>query len=96
MTKQEINYSTKELTNLLLKHNNIHDGHWILNVNFGFSATNIHTSSENDEVNPAGVVALQQIGLQPVPEPLPFSLDASVENPRPKRPSRKNNLAIPE
>jgi hypothetical protein len=81
----EIEYSPNELINLMLKNEEIHDGNWILSVNFGFSAMNMRSSEEAREVSPSGIVSVQKIGLQRVNVELPFSVNAAVVNPSPKK-----------
>lgn len=85
----EINYSNNELVNLILKNERIHDGNWILAINFGFTAMNIRQSEDDREISPSGIVSVQKIGLRRVSEPLPFSVDAAVVNPLPKKTSAK-------
>ena len=83
--QSDIGYSPNELTKLLLEKNDIHEGNWILTVNFGFAAMNIRQSETDTEINPSGVVSVQRVGLQRVPEPFPFSVDAAVLNPKSKK-----------
>lgn len=83
--QMEISYSTNELTKLLLERHDIHEGNWILTVNFGFLAMNIRQSDTDTEVSPSGIVSVQRVGLQRLAEPLPFSVDAAVANPGDKK-----------
>ncbi len=78
-------YTPKDILRLLIKQEGVHEGHWILAVNFGFSASNVGQSENGEDACPAGIVALQKVALQQVPEVLPFSLDAAVVNPAPRK-----------
>jgi hypothetical protein len=81
----EIDYSTNELINLMLKNEGIHDGNWILAVKFGFAAMNIRVSDDAQEVTPSGIVSVQKVGLQRTKDPMPFSVDAAIVNPPQKK-----------
>jgi len=72
----------KELTEALIKHQNLHDGIWQLYVEFGLSAVNV-TTGEN-QASPAAIVSINKVGLTKVDKETPLSLDASRVNPAPK------------
>jgi hypothetical protein len=72
----------QELTELLVKHQDIHEGHWQLVVTFGFGAGNAQTNPS--EFMPTAMVAVQGIGLQKAPEPNPLTVDAAKINPAPE------------
>jgi hypothetical protein len=74
-------YSHRELVTVMLKDRNIHEGHWIIIVNFGFAAMNAGQDEAGTDVSPTAVVGVNKIGIQLVPEPTPFSIDASIVNP---------------
>jgi hypothetical protein len=92
----EVAYSSREIIKLILKENKIHEGHWMFLVHFGFSAMNVGESDSGEDATPAAVASVKKIGIKQIPQPLPFSVDASKENPSPKKSVKKNNLAIPE
>lgn len=75
-------YDNKELLAVLLKLNNIHEGNWILTANFTFSAINIGQLPDGTDVAPAGIAAVTGIGIESVPDPLPFSINAAEVNPK--------------
>lgn len=77
-----IDYSTKELIGLMLKDQNIHEGNWILTATFLQSAINIGHSTEHSDIAPASLSILNRIGIEHVNEPLPFSVDAAIVNPK--------------
>ena len=74
-------YSHPELVTVMLKDRNIHEGHWIMIVNFGFGAMNAGQDEAGTDVSPTAMVGVNKIGIQQVPEPMPFSVDASKVNP---------------
>lgn len=74
-------YSHQELVIAMLKDRNIHEGHWILIVNFGFAAMNAGQDEAGTDVSPTAMVGVNKIGIQQIPDPTPFSVDASIANP---------------
>lgn len=58
------NYSLshRELVVLMIKELGIHEGRWLLSVNFGLTAGNFGPSE--DEVIPGAVLGIQHIGIQ--------------------------------
>lgn len=74
-------YSHQELVTVLLKERNIHEGHWMLIVNFGFGAINAGQDDTGKDVSPTAMVIVNKVGIQQVPEATPFSVDASLANP---------------
>jgi hypothetical protein len=81
----------RRLVELIVKDAGLHDGHWMLAVNFGFVPVNF--GPNEDALSPGAVVAVTQIGIQRVPEATPTALvvDAAVVNPSesPKAPKRR-------
>ncbi len=73
-------YKIKEVTVLLLKDQQIHEGHWQIAINFGFGAANVGPSEA--ELAPAAVVPVLAIGIQRFPEKTPLSVDAAEVNPQ--------------
>ena len=80
----KIIYSNKELVVMMLKDQGIHDGNWVLAANLTFSAMNIGQLPDGSDASPAGVVAVNGVLIERVPEPLPFSVNAAEANPKPK------------
>jgi hypothetical protein len=82
-------FQHKELVELLIKKANIHEGRWMLAVNFGFSAGNFGSTAE--QVVPGAIVAVLGVGLLRAAQDTPDALqvDASVVNPAVPKPSRK-------
>ncbi len=79
---QQFDYTNQELISLILKQNGIHEGDWVLAAKLTFSAMNIATLADGSDASPAGVVALTGIRIERVSEPQPFSVNATVVNPK--------------
>ncbi len=75
-------FNNKELLELMLRKQDIHEGHWALQAKFSFAAMNIGTQTDGSDANPAGVVGLLGLALELVPEPVPFSVNAADVNPK--------------
>lgn len=69
----------KELVTLLVKHLDIHEGHWQLSVAFGLGAGNMGDSPEN--LNPVAFVMVGSVGIRKVEEANSLTVDASATNP---------------
>jgi hypothetical protein len=78
----QILFSHKEVVELLLKKQNIHEGIWGLAVKFGFSAANIGISDA--DLNPAAIIPIVQVGLQRYDKESNIAVDAAKVNPLPK------------
>lgn len=76
-------FSHKELVETLIKASGVHDGKWMLQINFGFSAGNMGPDEES--VSPASIALVNNIGITRAKEDSPKSLvvDASEVNPPP-------------
>jgi hypothetical protein len=77
----QFTFTHKELVEVLIKKANIHEGKWMLLVNFGFAAINGGPTPE--QVSPAAMAVIQSVGIQKAPDDAPISLvvDASAVNP---------------
>lgn len=76
-----IKYTNKELLVMMLKDQGIHEGEWILSARFKHAAINIGLSSDEKDVSPAGISALDGVGIERSKEALPFSVNAAEVNP---------------
>ena len=76
-------FSHKEIVELLIKASDVHDGQWMLQVNFGFSAGNM--GPDEDGVAPAAIAIVSGIGITRAKEDSPQALvvDAAKVNPAP-------------
>lgn len=86
--------SYKDLAKLMVKHEGLHEGLWGVYIRFGLRAANIPVQvEEHTSVMPAAILPILEIGIQPFAQATDLTIDAAVENPRPKRkgakPSRK-------
>lgn len=66
----------------MLKDQGIHEGDWVLQAKFSFGAINMGTTPEGTDAVPSGIVGVNGMGLELVPQPLPFSVNASEANPK--------------
>jgi len=82
-------FQHKEVVELLIKKADLHDGKWMLSLNFGLSPGNFGTTPE--QAVPGVIVAITGIGLNRAGPDTPAALqvDASVVNPAVPRPPRK-------
>lgn len=76
-------FTHRELLELMVKASDVHEGEWMLQVNFGFSAGNIGPNDES--VIPGGIVGIQQLGITKAKEGAPKALvvNAAEVNPKP-------------
>jgi hypothetical protein len=79
--------SYKELAEMLIKKENIHEGYWAVMVRFGIQAANISLGG-GDPV-PSAIVPVLEIGIQREPNVTPLTVDAAVVNPAPTATKRK-------
>jgi hypothetical protein len=77
---QTIVTSHKQVVEALVKQNQIHEGIWGLFVRFGIGAVN---AGENEQqLVPAAIVPVVEIGLQKFEKETNISVDAAKVNPR--------------
>lgn len=77
---QTIVTSHKQVVEALLKLHNIHEGIWGLYIRFGIAATN--AGANEQELMPAAIVPVMEIGLQKFDKETNISVDAAKVNPR--------------
>jgi hypothetical protein len=83
----QIIFSHKELVELMLKQQRIHEGIWGLFLKFSLGASNIGPTQT--EVLPAAIVAVTEIGLQKFEQETNISVDAAKVNPRTAEAAKK-------
>ena len=88
---QQFMSSHLELTELLIKHHNLHKGLWAIAIEFKMAAGNLGT--DVDSSMPSGIVGISRIGIQPSTEGHPLTVDASISNPEKKTKTKKANPA---
>ena len=72
-------FSYKEVVTALLKAQGIHEGKWALFVRFGLNAANI--GGNDDDLRPAAIIPILEIGLQKAEKETSVSVDAAKVNP---------------
>jgi|SRR5580658_8877577 hypothetical protein len=77
----EIMFTHKELLELMLKKQNIHEGIWMISVKFGMQATNFGVAPDGSDVLPTAMIPIISIGLHRGDKVTNVSVDASVVNP---------------
>lgn len=89
-------FTHPELVEAMVKAQGIHDGRWMLYVEFGIKGGNAGSSEQ--ELNPAAIVPILKVGVQRIDETHPLattnlSVDAAKVNPaalpRPRLPGRR-------
>lgn len=81
---EEFKFSHKEVVGALIKQQGLHEGIWMLAVQFGIGGANIQDPDKKTDPLPAAIVPIISIGLRKTPDLNPLALDASVVNPRQK------------
>jgi hypothetical protein len=83
-------FQHKEVIELLVKKADIHEGKWMLSVNFGFAAGNFGATP--DQASPGAVATVLAIGIMRAAQDTPDTLqvNASIVNPPPTRLRKKN------
>jgi hypothetical protein len=76
----QISFSYKEVVTALLKEQKIHEGIWGLFVRFGLGAANV--GETDNEVKPAAIIPVLEIGLQKMEKENNVSVDAAKVNPK--------------
>ena len=75
----QVVFKLTELAEMLVKKENLHEGHWGILVNFGVGGGNLEDA--NGTLHPTIVVPIQTIGIQRFELPNSLTVDASVVNP---------------
>lgn len=71
-----IQFTHRELVEMMLRHAGITEGRWALLVNFGLAAGN--AGPDDEHTYPTAFVPVQGIGLVKVEHPGPLVVDAST------------------
>lgn len=74
-------FKFKELAELMIKSQNIHDGFWGIYVEFGIQGTNLNISPDQENLVPTAIIPVLHIGLQRFDQPNSLTVDASAVNP---------------
>jgi hypothetical protein len=81
---QIITFAYKEIAEVLLKHQGIHEGLWSFTVQMGFQAGIVKAGASENDMVPAAIVPLLKVGIQKHDKPNPLTVDAAKVNPLPK------------
>ena len=76
-------FDFKEIVEVLIKKENIHEGIWGIYLEFGIQGANINTTPEKDTFLPAAIVPVVKIGIQRLEKENNLAVDASKINPKP-------------
>lgn len=74
-------FSHKELAELLIKKQNIHEGHWGIFIEFALAAANISSGPDDPNLLPAAIIPVKRIGIQKFDQPSFLTVDAAQFNP---------------
>lgn len=74
--------SVEEVIALLIKHHNIHDGFYILNLSLEVAAGQLPLPTNKDIGKPSVQFAIDGFGLQLVSEKVSNSVNAALVNPK--------------
>lgn len=88
--REEYKFSHLEVVEALIKKQGIHDGIWMLSLQFGIGGINVGNPDNKTELAPAAIVPVMSIGLSKKDALNPLALDASVVNPRQKSSKKRD------
>jgi hypothetical protein len=74
----QVLFTFKELAEMMVKHQGIHEGFWGVYVEFGIKGLNVTTETAT---LPAALVPINRVGLQRFDVSNELSVDASIVNP---------------
>jgi hypothetical protein len=74
-------FSHKELVEILIRHQGIHEGIWTVSFSLGMGNAQVPSPSGGDTV-PAIIVSILGVGLQKAEKETPSALDAAKVNPK--------------
>lgn len=85
-TQYSFNY--KEMAEILIKHQGIHEGLWQVYFKFGIQAANM---AFNDASNylPTAMIPILEVGIQKSEKEAPLTVDAAKINPKKSKKSTK-------
>jgi hypothetical protein len=78
----KIAFSYREVAEALVKKQDLHEGIWSLDFNFGLTATNM--GPNDGDLKPVGILALLTVGLSRVDKETNLTVDAAKINPKSK------------
>ncbi len=87
---KQIVFTYKEVAEALVKRHGIHDGIWGIYIRFGIQGANVGPSQ--DEIHPAAIVPVLEIGIQKMEKENHISVDASRVNPQAKNIRKRSKV----
>jgi hypothetical protein len=75
----QILFNIKELAEVLVKQQGIHNGHWGVLLKIGVAGANM--PGPTGELLPCAIVPISEIGIQQYEEPSSMTVDAAKVNP---------------
>jgi hypothetical protein len=81
---KQYSFGFKEITETLIKKQDIHEGLWGIYLKFGLGAANVADQSKEANLTPAAIVPVLEIGIQRFDEPNNLTVDAAQVNPAAK------------
>lgn len=89
-------FSYPELAEMLVKKQNIHEGHWGLFFKFGIQGANIPIGPTQDQILPSAVVPVLEVGIQQFDKANSLTVDAAKVNPKTSQAARSVKAAKPK
>ena len=77
----QILFSWKEVTELLLKQQDIHEGLWTIALEFGITGAAIPFPPLNNAIIPAAILGIPKVGIQRADKVSALTVDAAEVNP---------------
>ena len=81
---QIIAFTNKEIVEVLIKHQGIHEGLWALTVQFGLKTGMSKVGPSEEDMVPTVIIPVLKMAIQKHDNPTPFTVDAAEVNPPPK------------
>ncbi len=75
----QIMFKVKQLAEILIKAQDLHEGHWGISVTFGLSAGNVGNAT--GDMFPSALIPITELGIQRFDEPNAMTVDAAIVNP---------------
>lgn len=80
-----IMFSHKEMVEILIKKAGLHEGIWMLSIDFQIGVSNVSRPEDAGQLKPAVLTLVEKIGLSSTDSENSLSLDAAKVNPRQKK-----------
>ncbi|MFP4896990.1 hypothetical protein [Paraburkholderia sp. EG304] len=101
MSNNEYKFSFQELLIGVLRSQHIHEGHWVLNVEFNVTGISMNTTESLGQTVPGLVVSMTRATLVRADHGAKGAIDAAVANPiqpvsgaTPSRPKKSSSITL--